>query len=170
MSNPPTTRLYTSYNLFFQLEREYILQTLLGFHPTIASKDIFDPAAKTYPAEGPPLPSRYENLILPYDWHITGKTRRHKQNHRNSHGKIGFRELNKQIFKAWSIRDDEIRDFCACLSDIESRKNKKEKWRTTDKEKVTRKRNKGKATVIKLIKTEPKDGDCNDLSPSFDSW
>ena len=170
MSNPPTTRPYTSYNLFFQLEREYILQTLLGFQPTIASKDIFNPADKTYPAEGPPLPSRYENLILPYDWHMSGKTRPHKRTHRKSHGKIGLRELNKQIFKAWSIRDDEIKNFCACLSDIGSRKNKKDKRKTTDKKKVTRKLNKGKTTVVKLIKAEPKDADCNDLSPSFDSW
>jgi len=171
MSNPPTTRPYTSYNLFFQLEREYILQTLLGFQPTIASKDIFDPADTIYPAEGPPLPSRYENLILPYDWHIPAKTGRRKQTHRKSHDEICFRELNEQISKVWSIADDEIRTFCACLSDIadiESRKYKKDKRKTTDKEKVKRKCNNGKAAVAKSIKTEPKDDDCNDLSPSFD--
>jgi len=168
MSNPPTTRPYTSYNLFFQLEREYILQTLLGFQPTIASKDIFDPADTIYPAEGPPLPSRYENLILPYDWHIPGKTRRHKRSHRKSHGKIHFHEVSTQISKAWSIADDEIRTFCACLSDIESGKYEKDKRKTTDKEEVTRKRDKGKTTVTKLIETETNDDDYNDLSHLFD--
>jgi len=168
MSDPPTIRPYTSYNLFFQLEREYILQTLLGFQPTIASKDIFDPADTTYPAEGPPLPSRYENLILPYDWHIPGKTRRHKRSHRKSHGKIHFHEVSTQISKAWSIADDEIRTFCACLSDIESGKYEKDKRKTTDKEEVTRKRDKGKTTVTKLIETETNDDDYNDLSHLFD--
>jgi len=38
------------------------------------------------------------------------------------------------------------------------------------KEKVTRKCNTGKTTVTKLIEDEPKDEDCNDLSPSIDSW
>jgi len=168
MINPPTTRPYNSYNLFFQLEREYILQTLLGFQPTITSNDIFDPADKTYPAEGPPLPFRYKNLILPYDWHIPGKTRRHKRSHRKSHGKIGFHELNKQISTAWSIVDNDSRNFCDSLADIESRKYKKVKRKKTDKKKVKRKRNKGKTTVATLIKTEPKDDDCSDLSPSFD--
>jgi len=139
MSNPPTTRPYTSYNLFFQLEREYILQTLLGFQPTIASKDIFNPADKTYPAEGPPLPSRYENLVLPYDWHIPGKTRPHERSHHKSNDK---NELNEEISEAyrtaWSTADYEMRNFCARLSDIESRNYKKDRRKTTDKENVTR--------------------------------
>ena len=44
-----------------------------------------------------------------------------------------------------------------------------QKRKTMYKEKVTRKRNKGKTTLIKLTKTEPKDDDYNDLSPLFDS-
>ena len=76
--------------------------------------------------------------------------------------------MKKELPKAWWIVDDEIRNFCACLSDIELRKCKKDRRKTTDKKKVTRKRNKGKTILAKLIKTEPKDDDCNDLFPSFD--
>ena len=79
-----------------------------------------------------------------------------------------FEKGKKELPKAWWIVDDEIRNFCACLSDIELRKCKKDRRKTTDKKKVTRKRNTGKTTATKMIKTEPKDGDCNDLYPSFD--
>jgi len=119
-------RPYTSYNLFFQLERQYILQTL-GVQPQIAPAHIFHPVDARANYHGPPLPSRYANLILPYDWHIPGKTQRRKRSHRKSHGKIGFYELNNRISKAWAMVDDETRKFCVNLSDIESRKYKRVK-------------------------------------------
>jgi len=123
-SPPPPTRPYTSYNLFFQLEREYILQTLHNHTPTITSPSkIFNAATSpTYPANAPPIPPRYANLILPYDWHIPGKTKRRKRLHRKSHGKVGFHELNDRISKAWSVADEGVREFCARLSQIESMK------------------------------------------------
>jgi len=155
MSTPPSARPYTSYNLFFQLEREYILQIIHGYKPKIESKDIFDPADATYPADGPALPTRYENLILPFDWHIPGKTRRRKRSHRKSHGKIGFHELNDQISKAWSAADDEVKNFCICLADIEARKYKK-----TKKANAKRKTKKTKNAL-------KKDG-FGDLSPTLE--
>jgi len=184
MSNPPSTRPYTSYNLFFQLEREYILQTIHGFRPTIASKDIFDPTHEAYPASCYPLPSRYDNLILPYDWHIPGKTRRRKRSHRKSHGKIGFHELNDQISKAWQDADDNIRNFCARLSDIEAKKYKNVKKKKTGK-KLSKKQSartcvdgsivsgevvvgEGKVAMTNSIKGKPNDDCCDDLSPLFE--
>mmetsp|Transcript_34987 Transcript_34987/g.73821 ORF Transcript_34987/g.73821 Transcript_34987/m.73821 type:complete len:310 (-) Transcript_34987:58-987(-) len=157
MSAPPSARPYTSYNLFFQLEREYILQIIHGYKPKIESKDIFDPADATYPADGPALPTRYENLILPFDWHIPGKTRRRKRSHRKSHGKIGFHELNDQISKAWSAADDEVKNFCICLADIEAKKYKK-----TKKANAKRKTKKTKNAL-------KKDG-FGDLSPTLEDF
>jgi len=129
-STPPppvvtTTRPYTSYNLFFQLERQYILVSL-GFQPTIPPTEIFDPtdAGANYPSHLA-LPSRYTDLTLLYDWHIPGKARRRKRTHRKSHGVIGFHELNEKISRAWSTIDDETRQFCVMLSAIEARKYKK---------------------------------------------
>mmetsp|Transcript_17584 Transcript_17584/g.38355 ORF Transcript_17584/g.38355 Transcript_17584/m.38355 type:complete len:293 (+) Transcript_17584:99-977(+) len=129
MSNSVTPpRPCTAYNLFLQLEREYILQTLLCYKPTITNPDsVFHPTDKTYPANAPPLPSRYSDLILPYDWHIPGKTKRRKRLHRKSHGKIGFHELNERISKAWSLADKEVKEYCQKLSDIEAVKYKKDR-------------------------------------------
>jgi len=139
---PAPTRPYTSYNLFFQLEREYILQTLHNHTPTIPPhEEAFDPTAMA-----PPLPARYANLILPYDWHIPGKAKRRKRIHRKSHGKIGFHELNERISRAWSAADDDIRNFCTCLSDIESRKYKTNVKGKRRKRTIGKKNNKKKAT------------------------
>ena len=167
MSTTPTTNIrpYTSYNLFFQLEREHILQTLLGYQPTIADKDKFD-FTTDHNYHGPPLPSKYTNIILPYDWYMPGKNqRRNKRSHRKSHGKIGFRELTERISKAWkSDMDDGTRTFCIRLSDSEARRykiiNKRNKQietvATARKQKVTRKRSKDDEVMMaKLIKKEP---------------
>ena len=165
---PAIIRPYTSYNLFFQLEREYIIQTLHGFQPTIASKDMFDPTNRsTY--QGPPLPSRYANLVLPYDWHIPGKTRRRKRSHRKTHGKIGFHELNELISKAWSAVDTETRSYCTRLSDIDARKYKTIKSKTTVADKAERKQRKDKKAMSRSTKKENKDyGYSNDISASSD--
>mmetsp|Transcript_18480 Transcript_18480/g.33019 ORF Transcript_18480/g.33019 Transcript_18480/m.33019 type:complete len:295 (+) Transcript_18480:74-958(+) len=130
MSLPSTSiattiiRPLTSYHLFSQLEREYILQKLLGFTPTVTHTEVFKPT--NYP-HIPPLPTRYDDIILLWDWHLPGKTKRRKRKHRKSHGKIGFQELNERISQAWSAVDDEVRNFCEILSEIEGRKYKKNK-------------------------------------------
>jgi len=168
MNNLPTPRPYNSYNLFFQIEREYILQTLLGYQPTIASKDVFNPNDETYPADGPFLPSRYENLILPYDWHIPGKGLRRKRTHRKSHGKIGFHGLSERISKSWSVADDDIRNFCARLAEIQTRKYKETKREAMEKG-AGKQRIEMKMIVTKTIeKSDPKDDACKDNFPSFD--
>ncbi len=75
-------RHYTEYNLFFQLEREYILQKIFQVKPQVNhADDIFDPTKPSY--SGPPLPKRYDDLILKKDWYIPGnkKRRKHKKSH-----------------------------------------------------------------------------------------
>ena len=89
---PP--RPYTAYNIFFQIEREYILQQL-GVVPKLKPEDIFSTSNVNY--DGPPLPARYQDLTLPYDWHVPGKGRRKKRRHKASHGVISFTDLSKQI-------------------------------------------------------------------------
>eukprot|EP00580_Thalassiosira_gravida_P010955 CAMPEP_0201637414 /NCGR_PEP_ID=MMETSP0493-20130528/12025_1 /ASSEMBLY_ACC=CAM_ASM_000838 /TAXON_ID=420259 /ORGANISM="Thalassiosira gravida, Strain GMp14c1" /LENGTH=293 /DNA_ID=CAMNT_0048109925 /DNA_START=35 /DNA_END=916 /DNA_ORIENTATION=+ len=166
MSNSQTPpRPCTSYNLFLQLEREYILQNLLGYEPTITNHDnVFHPTDKTYPANAPPLPSRYSNLILPYDWHIPGKTKRRKRLHRKSHGKIGFHELNERISKAWSVTEVEVKEYCEKLSDIEAAKYKK------DKKEAKRVRSKAASSASKKIekKSEIMSKNFDNPFPSFD--
>jgi hypothetical protein len=115
MSKP--CRPYTEYNLFFQLEREHILQVQLGFEPDYEPHDVFDPSdAANY--QGPPLPSRYSELILLKDWHLPGKEKRRKRRHRKTHGMISFQELSLKIAEAWKTVDSETRQFCAELCDV----------------------------------------------------
>lgn len=110
-------RPYTEYNLFFQLEREYILQVELGFQPDYEPCEVFDPSdSSNY--QGPPLPSRYSGLVLLSDWHLPGKEKRRKRRHRKTHGKIGFHELSLRIAESWKNVDAETRTFCAELCDI----------------------------------------------------
>ncbi|KAL7462818.1 hypothetical protein ACHAXS_003194 [Conticribra weissflogii] len=110
------TRPYTEYNIFFQLEREYILQVLLGVEPAYEPLEIFHASQPSY--RGPNLPPRYADLVLPNDWFVPGKEKRRKRRHRKSHGAIGFHELSLKIADAWKNVDDESRTFCAVLSDI----------------------------------------------------
>ena len=116
-SLPKPSRPYTEYNLFFQLEREHILQVQLGFEPDYEPHDIFDPSdAANY--EGPPLPSRYSDLVYLNDWHLPGKEKRRKRRHRKTHGMISFQELSLKIADAWKTVDSETRVFCAELCEI----------------------------------------------------
>ena len=69
---------------------------------------------------GGPLPRRYEELVLPKDWHIPGKLTRRRRAHRKSHGAIRFHEMNDKISTAWKAADDGVRRFCVDLSASEA--------------------------------------------------
>lgn len=107
---------YTEYNIFFQLEREYILQVLFQVEPTVELNRVFDPSNAMY--EGPRMPSRYCMLVLSDDWYVPGKNRRRKRKHTKTHGKISFCDLSKSIAQAWSNTSAEIREYCENLCDI----------------------------------------------------
>jgi len=176
-------RPYSSYNIFFQLEREYILQALLGHQPKAKAGedlDIDDDDAIRY--SGPPLPPRYADLVLPRDWHVPGKNQRRKRSHRKTHGKIGFQELNAKISKAWKEADGETLGFCKRLADAEAQKYKamkskmKVKVETKEETKAARTPNDDDEGVS--IKKSPKrkvsndagNGDCeSSLVPTF-NW
>ncbi len=78
-------RPYTAYNIFFQLEREFILQSILHVTPSVDT--LFDQAADDVI---PMLPQKYQEIVLSDDWYIPGKGQRKKRKHRKSHGKISF--------------------------------------------------------------------------------
>lgn len=118
----PPPRPYTEYNIFFQIEREYILQNL-GVVPDLKDEDVFSTSDPGY--GGPELPPRYDGIKLPSDWYIPGKTRRRKRQHRASHGKISFSDLSKSVSTAWRNRDNETKLFYAQLSDIGNQSYKK---------------------------------------------
>ena len=158
-------RAYTCYNLFFQLEREYILQTHLGHRPDLSKTDkIFD-ANDITNYQGPSLPSRYRNLILAYDWHIPGKLQRRRRSHRRSHGLISFHELNDRISGSWKVVDDETRNFCTILAAMEANKYKHIIMEMTSTEKSTKKKHthtKAKRKKVEAFVNK------NDLQPKED--
>ena len=86
-------RPLTAYHIFFQLEREYLIQTTAG---PDADKTIHD--NKSLIAG---VPRRYRSIKLLSDWYA-GPGKRQKRKHRKSHGKIGFLELSQIISKRWA--------------------------------------------------------------------
>jgi hypothetical protein len=82
-------RPLTAYHIFFQLEREYIIQTSAG---EIANKSILD--NKVYLDD---VPERYRYV---------GPGKLKKRKHRKQHGKIGFLELSRIISTRWAELDD----------------------------------------------------------------
>lgn len=78
-------RPYTAYNIFFQLEREFILQSILDVTPSV--DNAFDQVVDDVI---PLLPQKYREVVLSDDWYIPGKAQMKKRKHRKSHGKISF--------------------------------------------------------------------------------
>ncbi|ACI64365.1 predicted protein [Thalassiosira pseudonana CCMP1335] len=113
---PKIPRPYTSWLIYFQLEREWILQKKLGVASSIDPEKVFVATDPRY--NGPPLPSRYQDLALPSDWWVPGKGDRRKRLHRKSHGLFSFHELSRMIKDSWAEVDTETRAFCDGLSEI----------------------------------------------------
>lgn len=103
-------RPLTAYHIFFQIEREYIIQTTAG---PDADKSIHD--NKCYL---PNVPRRYRCIKLLSDW-FAGPGKRKKRKHRKSHGKVGFLELSQLISKRWknlSTTDPETKHFVSKIA------------------------------------------------------
>ncbi|KAL7539078.1 hypothetical protein ACHAWF_006286 [Thalassiosira exigua] len=104
------TRPLTAYHLFFQLEREYILQTKNddetdGSEDSSTPKDDRPTGAQLDEA----MPVRYRNIHLSPHWYASGSGKRvkgsnqlKKRRHRKTHGKIGFEDLSKCVAARWS--------------------------------------------------------------------
>lgn len=106
-------RPLTAYHIFFQIEREYIIQTSEG---EIADKVMH--AKKKYL---PDVPSRYRNIKLMPDWYA-GPGKREKRKHRKQHGKIGFLELSRVVSTRWAELDQvdpETKEFVTKLAKAE---------------------------------------------------
>jgi hypothetical protein len=87
-------RPLTAYHIFFQLEREYIIQNAAG-----PDADASIHKEKSYI---PGVPRRYRCTKLLPDWYA-GPGKRRKRKHRKSHGAIGFLELSRVISARWAI-------------------------------------------------------------------
>ena len=95
-----TTHPCNSYNVFFQIERVYIIQKQYAVPPD--PNDVsFDPVAEGY--TGPVLPVRYQGLALPPRFYSSQKLLNGpRRKHRKTHGRISSGELSKLISKHWN--------------------------------------------------------------------
>jgi len=103
-------RPLTAYHIYFQIEREFIIQTLSGED---ADKSIFE--GKNCLNN---VPKRYINTKLSPDWYL-GPGKRAKRKHRKQHGKIGFLELSRVISTRWAKleeTDPDIKQFVSKLA------------------------------------------------------
>ena len=90
-------RPLTAYHIFFQIEREFIIQTTEGEIANTSSLD-----NKVYLDD---VPQRYKSIRLLPDWYA-GPGKRKKRKHRKQHGKIGFLELSRVISARWAELDE----------------------------------------------------------------
>ena len=113
-------RPLTAYHIYFQIEREFIIQTMAGedVDKTIhEGKTLF-----------PDVPRRYRDTRLSPDWYF-GPGKRAKRKHRKVHGKIGFLELSRVITSRWTMLDEtdpDIKQFVTKLADQEMDEYKRE--------------------------------------------
>ena len=106
-------RPLTAYHIFFQIERELIIQTSEG---EISNKSCLD--NKVYLDD---VPQRYKAIRLLPDWYA-GPGKRKKRKHRKQHGKIGFLELSRVISARWAeldVIDPETKAFVQRIAQAE---------------------------------------------------
>eukprot|EP00986_Skeletonema_menzelii_P004123 scaffold1371_cov132-Skeletonema_menzelii.AAC.4 len=113
-------RPLTAYHIYFQIEREFIIQTMAGDD---ADKSIHE--GKIFFND---VPKRYVNTKLSPDWYFApGK--RSKRKHRKQHGKIGFLELSRVITSRWATleeTDPDIKQYVSMLAQRENEEYKRE--------------------------------------------
>lgn len=119
-------RPLTAYHIFFQIEREYIIQTTAGPNP----KD--DPEKKLLRN----VPDRYAATKLRPDWYA-GPGKRQKRKHRKSHGKIGFFELSSLISTRWATLEQSHPDVKKFVHDVAAKeldeyKEEMEQWKLAE--------------------------------------
>ena len=106
-------RPLTAYHIYFQIEREFIIQTMDGED---ADRTMHE--GKIFFND---VPKRYRDTRLSPDWYF-GPGKRAKRKHRKQHGKIGFHELSRVITSRWNKLDEtdpEIKQFVSRLADQE---------------------------------------------------
>jgi hypothetical protein len=102
------TRPLTGYHLFFQLEREYIIQTSKSSDDD--KKEDTRPIGKQLDET---MPVRYRHIHLSPTWYASGsgkrvksKASKEKRKHRKTHGVITFLELSRLIASRWADLED----------------------------------------------------------------
>ena len=108
-------RPLNSYNLFFILERELLLQSK-GFDTTKGkglsrrSTSVYFDDYADLASRFPPLPSRYQSVHLSADWYMHGKDKKTRE-HIKTHGVISLKELSRSMAANWKMVDEDIKEY-----------------------------------------------------------
>lgn len=131
-------RPFTEYNVFFQLERESLLQAREDGlnNGAYTVKKIMAQERQVDPPENVALrPPQYRHLILPSDWYVVGSkytgkgdpnSYRRDRKHRKTHGVISFVELTKLVSRKWKVVDPETKEYCRNIAQGELKRYRKE--------------------------------------------
>ncbi len=113
----PPSRPFTPYIVFFQLERERILQEYGEGYAAIP------PSTKDTNASA--RPKSYRELILAKDWYIAGSKRNDDgidKKKRRVHGIMTFVQLTKLISQNWASADKQVKEYCTLMSQENTRR------------------------------------------------
>eukprot|EP00984_Skeletonema_dohrnii_P005438 scaffold1911_cov114-Skeletonema_dohrnii-CCMP3373.AAC.2 len=115
-STTPATkplRPLTAYHIFFQIEREFIIQATAG--PNVNDDESEKKLLRN-------VPNRYAATKLRPDWYLGPGKRQKKRKHRKTHGKIGFFELSRLISTRWAALEQthpDVKKFVQGIADKE---------------------------------------------------
>ncbi|KAL3773905.1 hypothetical protein HJC23_010358 [Cyclotella cryptica] len=107
-------RPLTAYHIFFQIEREFIIQSMPDGEGDTVQRTSTRDARSTLQN----VPNRYKSIKLSPDWYF-GPGKRPKRKHRKAHGKIGFMDLSRIIASRWAELesiDPEVKTFVQKLA------------------------------------------------------
>ncbi|KAL7475574.1 hypothetical protein ACHAW6_001487 [Cyclotella cf. meneghiniana] len=107
---PVPKRPLTAYNLFYILERNYIVQQHQKTRSSLLKG--YDTKVDPYASE---RPIKYRSLVLPANWYVVGMNRTKRSDYKN-HGLISFTNLSKTISEMWKEVDEEVKLYCKKLA------------------------------------------------------
>lgn len=114
------TRPLTAYHIYFQLERELIIQTTKA--PDDDNIEIEEDKRPVGLQLDSDMPPRYHDVHLSEDWFASGKKNGptdQKRKHRKTHGKIAFLDLSKTIASRWATleeTDPVTKEYCTRIA------------------------------------------------------
>ena len=116
---------YTEYNIYFRIERAYLLQVEHG----VMDAELID---KLDPFHRDPLehprPSRYQDVKLPPYWYSASMSVNSRRNrrHRKREGGIDLKTLSRTISERWRTAEPEVVSFAKRLAQAELEKYNQE--------------------------------------------
>ncbi|KAL3790388.1 hypothetical protein ACHAWO_011603 [Cyclotella atomus] len=133
-------RPLTAYQLFFQLERAFLLQNIVSPDNDGAKMNEGYERGSLIDSL---MPDRYRDIYMPRTWYASssGKRARSKESdkrrkHRKCHGKISFIELSRTVAARWKVLDEidpETKKYCAMIGkrELQSYKSRLEIYKAS---------------------------------------